>query len=88
MNYNKSLGFLGLGVLLVLVLLSFASAAITFSGVPTLSRSGSSALITITSNSTADETVTFSALSPIPLTKGEITFTPITPSSITVNSYP
>jgi hypothetical protein len=80
MSYNKSLGFLGLGVLLVLVLLSFASAAITFSGVSDLSRSGSSATVTVTS--TENGTIAFTGLSSITTANGKtITFTP--QSSIT-----
>lgn len=85
MNSKKSLGFLGLGVLLVLALLSFASATITFSGVPTLSRSGNSATITVNSNEVASETVTFSGLAAITTANGKvITFT--LPTPVTVNA--
>jgi hypothetical protein len=81
---NKSLGFLGLGVLFVLALLSFASATITFSSVPTLLRSGNSFTISVTSNVT--ETIDFTATSITTANGKIITFTPLTAVSFTGNA--
>lgn len=77
-NKNSFLVFAGLFLLLTLV--GIASAAITFSSVPTLSPAGNSATITISSNQ--NETVNFS-LTTITSNGKTITFT--NPSSITIN---
>jgi hypothetical protein len=58
---NKSLNFVIAGVLAFVFLISFASATLSFSNVPTLSQTGNSASITITS--TENETVSFSLTS-------------------------
>ncbi len=72
MMKNKSLGISVLGVLTLLTLLSFASAALTFSSVPALSKGVGthSASITITSNQ--NETVTFTGLANIVDEDGKI----------------
>jgi hypothetical protein len=83
---KNKISLLVLGIFSLLLIAGFASATISFSGVPsTLSRTGTSATITVTSNSSTDETVTFSGLSSITTANGKtITFT--VPVTITVNS--
>jgi hypothetical protein len=93
MMKNKSLGFSVLGILTLLTLLSFASATITFTNVPTLSRDGNSATVTITS--TDNGTVAFTTPTPVITANGKtITFNLTslvisdavpTPHTITIN---
>ena len=69
-------------ILAMFLLVGFASAAITFSNVPTLSQTDSSFNITVTSDQ--NETITFSGLDDI--TEGSETITFTVPSDITVNA--
>lgn len=79
---NKTLTLFSLGILTLLVLTSFASAEITFSNVPTLSRTGNSFSINVTSNTS--ETVNFAATTITDSDGKNITFTPL--SSVAFNS--
>jgi len=83
MMKNKSLTFSVLGVLTLLTLLSFASATITLTNAPTLSRDGNSFTITVTS--TVNDTLSFSS-TPVTTANGKIiTFTPLTLVPVTAN---
>ncbi|VVB82062.1 Uncharacterised protein [uncultured archaeon] len=75
---NKSFAFLSLALLTVLILTSFASAAITFGTSPTLSMNGSSATINVTG--VATENITFSLSS---ITENGKTITFGVPTAIT-----
>ena len=86
---NKTFSLLSLSILAVVVLASFASAAITLGSAPVLSQTGSSFTIQVTSDTT--ESITFTAPS-ITSNSKEITFTSKTVSfvadvaqSITIN---
>ncbi len=81
MMKKKSLGFSVLSVLTLLTLLGFASATITFSNVPTLSPTGTSFSVTVTTNQT--ETVSFSANTITDSSGKTVTFTPA-PGNATV----
>jgi len=77
---SKLLSLMTFGILATLLLISLTSAAITFSTVPTLSQTGSSFNIDITSNQ--NETITFSGLDSITEGSEAITFT--VPSDLVV----
>jgi len=78
---SKLLSLIGLSILTIIIFLSVVSATLTFSNVPTLSQTGTSFDITISSDK--NETVAFSGLEKITEGSEEITFT--VPSNITIN---
>ena len=79
----KTSGLFIVGILSLVICLSLVSATITFSNIPTLSKSGNSANITITS--TKNETVTLSGLAIIVEGTRTITFTPLNTISLVEN---
>jgi hypothetical protein len=82
---NKSLGFFGLGFLLVLTILSFASASVTFSAPSTISQTSSTFTVTVADN--ANETVTFTAASATPDANNKlIHIVSVAPSPFTFNT--